>query len=36
MSATIDNRLFKYYFASDHIDNILYEENFYKKVMRAK
>ena len=25
MSATIDNKLFRYYFASDHIDNILYE-----------
>jgi ATP-dependent RNA helicase A len=25
MSATIDNELFRYYFASDHIDNILNE-----------
>jgi ATP-dependent RNA helicase A len=25
MSATIDNELFRYYFASDHIDNILKE-----------
>jgi len=23
MSATIDNELFRFYFASDHIDNIL-------------
>jgi hypothetical protein len=36
MSATIDNKLFRYYFAADHIDNILTEENFYKKVIRAK
>ena len=36
MSATIDNELFRYYFASDHIDNLLTEENFYKKIMRAK
>jgi HrpA-like RNA helicase len=36
MSATIDNELFRFYFASDHIDNILSEENFYKRVIRAK
>lgn len=36
MSATIDNNLFRYYFASDHIDNILTEENFYKKILKAK
>lgn len=36
MSATIDNDLFRYYFASDHIDNILTEENFYKKIIMSK
>jgi HrpA-like RNA helicase len=36
MSATIDNELFKYYFASDHIDNILNEQNFYKKIILAQ
>lgn len=36
MSATIDNDLFRYYFAADHIDNILHEENFYKRVIQAQ
>ena len=36
MSATIDNELFRYYFASDHIDNILTSENFYKKIIMAQ
>ncbi len=36
MSATIDNELFRYYFAADHIDNILKEENFYKKIILAQ
>jgi HrpA-like RNA helicase len=36
MSATIDNELFRYYFAADHIDNILSEQNFYKKVILAQ
>jgi HrpA-like RNA helicase len=36
MSATIDNELFRFYFASDHIDNILREENFYKKILQAQ
>lgn len=36
MSATIDNELFRYYFASDHIDGILRDENFYKKIIMAQ
>jgi hypothetical protein len=36
MSATIDNELFRYYFAADHIDSILQEENFYHRVIRFK
>jgi hypothetical protein len=36
MSATIDNDLFRYYFASDHIDNILSQENIYKKILLAQ
>ncbi len=36
MSATIDNELFRYYFASDHIDGILKDENFYKKIIMAQ
>ena len=36
MSATIDNELFRYYFASDHIDNILTSENFYKQIIMAQ
>lgn len=36
MSATIDNELFRYYFAEDHINNLLKEENFYKKIIKAK
>ena len=34
MSATIDNSLFKYYFAEDHVDKFMKEENFYVKVLR--
>lgn len=29
MSATLDNNLFKKYFAKDHIDRFLNKENFY-------
>jgi len=36
MSATIDNDLFRYYFASDHVDNILSEGNFYSKIIVAQ
>jgi HrpA-like RNA helicase len=36
MSATIDNELFRYYFASDHIDSILSQQNFYKKIILAQ
>lgn len=36
MSATIDNELFRYYFAADHIDKLLTEQNFYKKVIQAQ
>ena len=33
MSATIDNKLFRYYFAEDEVDNFLKKKNFYKKWM---
>ena len=36
MSATIDNDLFRYYFAADQIDNVLTEENFYKRLIIAR
>ena len=36
MSATIDNDLFRYYFASDHVDTILSEGNFYSKIIVAQ
>ena len=31
MSATIDNRLFQYYFAKDEVDTFMERENYYKK-----
>lgn len=34
MSATIDNKLFQYYFAQDEIDNFMTRENFYKKFIK--
>jgi hypothetical protein len=36
MSATIDNHLFRYYFASDHIDKILTEKNYYLRIAEAR
>jgi HrpA-like RNA helicase len=37
MSATIDNNLFRQYFANDHIDRFLNKENFYvQKMAKAK
>lgn len=36
MSATIDNELFRYYFASDHIDGFMKEDNFYKKIIELE
>jgi hypothetical protein len=36
MSATIDNELFRFYFASDHIDNFMKEDNFYKKIIEVQ
>ena len=36
MSATIDNELFRYYFAADHVDNILSDGNFYTKIIEAQ
>lgn len=36
MSATIDNELFRYYFASDHIDKFMEEDNFYKKIIELE
>lgn len=33
MSATLDNNLFRQYFASDHIDRFLNKENFYMQKM---
>lgn len=36
MSATIDNELFRYYFASDHIDTFMTEDNFYKKIIEME
>jgi HrpA-like RNA helicase len=36
MSATIDNELFRYYFASDHIDEFRKEDNFYKKIIELE
>lgn len=35
MSATIDNNLFKHYFAQEHVDIFLNKENFYMKQLRA-
>lgn len=34
MSATIDNKLFQYYFAEDEVDNFMSRENYYKKYIR--
>ena len=34
MSATIDNRLFQYYFAKDEVDTFMERENYYKKYIR--
>ena len=34
MSATIDNDLFRYYFADDEIDGFMERENHYKRFMR--
>jgi hypothetical protein len=34
MSATIDNKLFQYYFAEDEVDNFMNRENYYKKYIR--
>ena len=36
MSVTIDNELFRYYFASNHIDQFMKEENFYKKIIELE
>lgn len=35
MSATIDNNLFKHYFATSHVDIFLNKENFYIKQLKA-
>lgn len=34
MSATIDNKLFQYYFAEDEIDSFMTRENFYKRFIK--
>ena len=36
MSATIDNELFKFYFASDHIDSFMKNDNFYKQIIELE
>jgi len=36
MSATIDNKLFQYYFAEDEIDNFMKRENFYKRFIKIE
>lgn len=36
MSATINNDLFRYYFADDEVDNFMQRENHYRKFLRAQ
>lgn len=36
MSATIDNKLFQYYFAQDEIDNFMHRENYYKRFIKLE
>jgi HrpA-like RNA helicase len=36
MSATIDNDLFRYYFAEDHIDKFIETENYYIRCLALK
>lgn len=36
MSATIDNKLFQYYFAEDEIDSFMNRENYYKKFIKLE
>lgn len=36
MSATIDNKLFQYYFAEDEIDSFMVRENFYKRYIKIE
>lgn len=36
MSATIDNKLFQYYFAEDEIDDFMNRENYYKKFIKLE
>jgi HrpA-like RNA helicase len=36
MSATIDNDLFRYYFADDHVDSLPTRQNFYHRLILAQ